>query len=195
MGVHLSPATLDAILVDLLPRQAFEALDDDLQITVLEIALAEPLKTLTRFLQAPVSLTGIASNGELSGPADVRHVSPHSLRFEIRRKSDESLFGVQVDIDAGLPAAACTALREAAVHCRRDLSHLPAPVVFEYGTASLSMSELSSLEPGDIVLFDECYIDGGQLRINISDRTFLRGAVNGLELTVGAPGSNEVVSL
>ena len=59
MDVHFSPATLDAVLMNLLSRQAFEALDTDLQFTVLETALSRPLSTLSRYLQMPVTLTAI----------------------------------------------------------------------------------------------------------------------------------------
>ena len=194
IGVHLSPATIEALLMDLLSRQAFEALDDDLQLTVLETALAEPLRTLARHLQTPVSLTGIAGAADPSGPGGVPLVSPHSLLFEIRRLSDERLFIVQIDLDAGLPDSALSVLQHSTVHRRRDLSSLPAPVVFECGSASLSISELRSLEPGDIVLFDQCYIDGGQLRINVSDRVFLRGAVRGFELAVAGTDTNEAAT-
>ena len=194
IGVHLSPATIEALLLDLLSRQAFEALDSDLQLAVLETALAEPLRTLSRYLQTPVSLTGITGTGEPSGPGGVPPVSPHCLLFEIFRQSDECLFVVQVDFDAGLPESACSVLQHSTVHRRRDLSSLPAPVVFECGSASLSISELRSLEPGDIVLFDRCYIDRGQLRINVNDRVFLRGAVRGFELAVAGTDNNEAVT-
>ena len=194
IGVHLSPATLEAVLMDLLSRQAFEALDDDLRLAVLEIALAEPLSTLSRYLQTPLTLTGFAAVGEPPSPVCVPYIAPHSLLFEIRRKSDESLFVVQVDLNAGLPEPARSVLHDTPVYRTRDLGSLPAPVVFEFGTASLSMSEIRSLEPGDIILFDECFIDGGQLRINVGDRMFHSGTVNGFDLTVAASESSEGVT-
>lgn len=197
IDVHLSPATLEAVLTDLLSRQAFEVLDKDLQFAVLETALREPLDTLTRHLQTPVTLTAITGIGEIdpaaeesSRPVGEPGSMPSSLRFEIHRQSDASLFVVQADLNAGLPESAQQVLNDNSVRRRRDFSALPAPVVFELGRAVLPASDAQGLEPGDIVLFDESYIDGGTLRISVADRMIHQGEVNGLELTVMATPVN-----
>ena len=197
MDVHLSPAALEGLLTDLLSRRAFAALDEDLQLAVLETALAEPLDALKRYLQTPVTLTGVRRNGKpprQAGPAGKRQVPPHSLQFEIRRHADDALFAVQVDLNSGLPEPARSVLGDSGACRRRDLGYLPAPVVLELGSASLPASELRSLEPGDIVLFDECYIGGGQLRVNVGDLLFRTVRVNGAQLTVSAPEGSEPAS-
>ena len=194
MDVHFSPATLDAVLMNLLSRQAFEALDTDLQFTVLETALSRPLSTLSRYLQMPVTLTAIRAPegtdptaGDSGCPVTASGNPPHSLLFEISRKSDASIFVVRADLNAGFSNPAAVLPPDTRVRHRRDLSTLPVPVVFELGSTVLSASDLRCLEPGDIVLFDECYIDGGKLRINVCDRMFHQAEVNGLDLAVIAP--------
>lgn len=199
IDVHLTPATLEAVLTDLLSRQAFEELDNDFQFAVLETALADPLDTLSRYLQTPVTLTattGIGGTGpdtdEQGCPVGEPRSIPHSLRFDIHRQSDASLFVVQADLDAGLPESALQILGDGSARRRRDFAALPAPVVFELGRAVLPASDAQSLEPGDIVLFDESYVDNGKLRISVGDRIIHQGEINGLDLTVTATPANEV---
>ena len=197
-GVHLSPATFEAVLMDLISRQCFEALDDDLQLAVLEAALAEPLVALAKHLQTPVTFQEITAvrTLEAGSATDARDTSeeraltgqpefaPNSILFEVCRQTDQARYMVRVDLMAALPEPARSVLNDTAAKRHRDFSRLPAPVLFEVGRASLPISEFRTLEPGDIILFDECYISAGQLRVNIGDRIFYQGDVDGLDLAI-----------
>ena len=198
LDVHLSRGTLDAVLMDLLSLQAFEALDEDLQFTVLETALAEPIGVVARALRTPVILTAILAIRHTDPTAQVPNSSgdaprnlPQRLLFEIRLDSDTSLFVVEVDINAGLPESAGMVLNDSTAVRRRDFSGLPAPVVFELGSAALSAADLVRLEPGDIVLFDECYVDGGKPRISVCGRTIRHVEVNGVDMSFAPPPGHD----
>ena len=199
IDVHLSPATLEAVLTDLLSRQAFEELDNDFQFAVLETALADPLDTLSRYLQTPVTLTATTGIGGTGPDTDepgcpVKEPPQHTAQPAVR---DPPAIGCIPFRGAGRPrrrlarvglADSRRRFRQAPARLRRPA---PAPVVFELGRAVLPASDAQGLEPGDIVLFDESYVDDGKLRISIGDRIIHQGEINGLDLTVTATPANE----
>lgn len=197
--VHLSPATLDAILSDLIPREAFETVADDLKLAVLEAALSKPLGALTEHLKTSVTLqaitqvrgscpterantaTDIDSERE---PGGLRPSTPNSVLFEVRRQSDAASFNLQVDLLSALPGSVQRLLSEPSARRRRDFGQLPATVTFEMGTSSLSAREFQSLEPGDIVLFNQNFISERQLRVNIGDSIYMLANVDEFGLTI-----------
>ena len=189
---HFNPAALDFVLGGLIDAAAFATLDDDLKLAVLETGLAAPLGALTALLGAEVVLAGIVGD-----PADAaRAASPgldgdealpfHGLLFEVRRPPEVVRCAVLVDFFSPLPELVVERLAGSPTARTRDLEGLPIPVTFELGAASLSQVELRSLEPGDIVLFDQCHAGEGRLRVNICDRFFLMGELDGHRLTVQA---------
>ena len=93
-------------------------------------------------------------------------------------------FAVLVDLASPLPESVVGRLAASPAGRTRDLEGLPVPVTFELGAASLSSVELRSLEPGDIVLLDQCHAAEGRVRVNICDRLFLMGELEGQRLTV-----------
>ena len=186
---HLDPAAVDCALGGLIDASAFATLDDDLKLAVLETALAVPLGALTALLGAEVVLEGIVGDrtdgaGAASPRLDGDEAAPFGLVFEARRPPEVVRCAVLVDLASPLPESVVERLAASPAGRARDLGDLPVPVSFELGAASLSSAELRSLEPGDIVLFDQCHAAEGRLRVNICDRLFLMGELEGHRLTV-----------
>ena len=188
--VRLNRAAVDCALGGLVDAPAFATLDDDLKLAVLETALDAPLGALTAWLRADVVLEGIAGErmdaaGAASRRPDGDAAAPFGgLLFEARRPPEVVCCAVLVDLVSPLPASVVERLVESPAVRTRDLEGLPVPVTFELGAASLSPAEFRSLEPGDIVLFDQCHVVEGRLRVNICDRFFLVGELEGHGLTV-----------
>ena len=192
---HLNRAALDFALrglidAGLIDAWAFATLDDDLKLAVLETALSAPLGALAALLGAEVVLEGIVGDRtDAAGAASPRLDGDEAARldallFEVRRPPEGVRCAVLVDLVSPLPASVVERLVESPSGRARDLEGLPIPVTFELGDASLSSVELGSLEPGDIVLFDQCHAAEGRLRVNICDRLFLMGELEGHRLTV-----------
>lgn len=177
--VHLDAAALATVLGDLLPADAFEALDGDLRAAVLAAALARPLAALTEALRAEIVLEDVPSGPGVDAPADP---PPESVRLEVRGPADAVRCTVEVELQGPLPAPVLETLGQ--YTARRDCGAVPVPVTFELGSSRLSEAELASVEPGDIVLFDECHLADGRLRVNVCDRWFVTGALTGFDLTI-----------
>ena len=187
--VRLNPAAVDCLLGDLIAGSDFAALDDDLQLAVLETALAAPLGALTALLRADVVLVSIAGSRVVAGTESERldgdgAASVGSLHFEVRQPPEVVRCAILVDLDSPLPESVVEYLAESPTGRDRDVGGLPVPVRFELGAASLSSVEFRSLEPGDIILLDQCFVEEGRLRINICDRVFRMGELEGHRLTV-----------
>ena len=207
LWVHLDAGALEVALDGLTTPPFFASLDDDLKMAVLETALAEPLAALTGLLHAEVvldsidteSLNGSRSQGERVSqnepvvdssvePADnlcrSSAAPPPRLLFEVRMPADVVRCTVLVDLLAPLPAGVLETLEASPGPRSRDYGGLPVPVSFELGAASLSAAEFRSLEPGDIVLFDDCYIADDKVRVNVCDSIYRFGSLDGLDLTL-----------
>ena len=187
--VHLDPAAVDCALDGLIDASAFATLDADLKLAVLETALDAPLGALTALLRTEVVLEGIVHDRMGAGAASRRldgdrAAAVDGLLFEVSRPPEVVRCAVLVDLVSPLPASLVERLVESPGGRTRDLEGLPVPVTFELGAASLSSAELRSLEPGDIVLFDQCHVVEGRLRVNICDRFFLTGELEGHRLTI-----------
>ena len=188
--VRLNPTAVDCLLGDLIAAPEFASLDNDLKLAVLETALTLPLDALTALLRAEVVLESIVGDpvdaGAPSRALDGDRAAPiaSSLLFEVRQPPEVVRCAVQVDLVSPLPGSVVQYLAESLAGRRRDLGGLPVPVTFELGAASLSSAELRSLEPGDVVLFDQCYVREGRMRVNVGDRVFHMGELEGYHLTV-----------
>ena len=187
--VHLNPAAVGCALGSLIDVPSFASLDDDLKLAVLEAALAVPLGPLSALLRAEIVLESIidgskAAGTELRLPEEGGAFSFPGLLFEIRQPPELVCCAVLVEFVSPLPESLIKCLAEYATGRNRDLGVLPVPVRFELGASSLSSVEFRSLEPGDIVLFDQCHIVEGRLRVNIGDRIFLVGELEGQRLTL-----------
>ena len=186
---HLNRAAVAFALGDVIDVAAFATLDDDLKLAVLETALAAPLSALTAALGAEVvleSMTGdlIDAGAESRGLDEDESVPLNGLLFEVRHPPEMVRCAVLVDLVTPLPESVLEGLAKCSAGQTRDLGGLPVPVTFELGAASLSSVEFRSLEPGDIILFDQCYVVDGRLRVNICDRIVLLGELEGHRLTV-----------
>ncbi len=183
--VHLDAAALATVLGDLLPADAFGGLDGDLRAAVLATALARPLAALTAALRAEIVLEGVPGPGA-DAPA---HPPPGSVLLEVRGPADVVHCTVEVELQGPLPAPVLETLGQ--YPARRDCGAVPVPVTFELGSSTLSEAELASVEPGDIVLFDECHLADGRLRVNVCDRWFVTGALTGVDLTIEEASEEE----
>ena len=186
---HLNHAAIDSALAGLLDAPTFSTLDDDLKLAVLETALAAPLGALSTSLSAEVVLEGVVHDERDAGAASRRPDGEEALPLGglllvARRPPEVVRFSVLVDIVSPLPPSVVERLVGSPAARTRDLGDLPVPVTFELGTALLSSTDFQSLEPGDIVLFDQCHVVEGRLRVNICDRQFLTGKLDGHRLTV-----------
>ena len=175
--------------MDLISRQAFEALDDDLKLAILESALAGPLDALAKHLQTPITLNSMTAGTDAdergaAAPGGNAGTSPNRLLLDILRRADSARFAVEVELRSALPESVRSLLKEATADQRRKFSQLPASVTFELGAASISADNFRSLEPGDVILFDQCYIGESRMRINVCNRFFQQGEVDGFNLTV-----------
>ena len=187
--VHLNHAAIDSALAGLLDASAFATLDADLKLAVLETALAAPLGALATLLGAEVVLEGVVRDkmdpGAASRRLDGEETAPFGgLLLVANRPPEVVRFAVLVDIVSPLPPPVLERLVGSPAARTRDLGGLPVPVTFELGTALLSSTDLRSLEPGDIVLFDQCHVVEGRLRVNVCDRQFLMAKLDGHRLTV-----------
>ena len=187
--VRLNHGAVEAALGPLIAEPAFATLDDDLKLAVLETALDEALAGLRALLGTEVSLNGLdadpAGSGQRLNPGNTTGDPPlHSLVCEVRLPADVVRCSVLVELLSPLPDSVLAKLAIVAEPRWKGLGGLPVPVTVEFGSASLSAAEIGSLEPGDIVLFDQCHILEGRLRINICDSVFLVGTLDGLNLTV-----------
>ena len=187
--VHLNSAAVDCALGGLIDASAFATLDEDLKLAVLETALAAPCSALTELLHAEVVLEGIIGDRMDAGAGSRRLDGDEAARFdallfEVRRPPDTLLFALLLDLVSPLPESVTERLVKSPAGRTRDLGGLPVGITFELGAASLSSVEFESLEPGDIVLFDQCHVVEGRLRVNICGRFFLMGELEGQRLTI-----------
>ena len=190
--LHLDAAAVDAVVGGFIAADAFTALDSELQLAVLETAMASPLARLGETLRSEVVVQAIRTapaEADSGGTPDSdssggQRPSAGSLLLEVHGIRDTVYCTVLLDIDAPLPDAVTTAL---GVGRRRwDCSHLPVRVTFEAGCASVAAREFMMLEPGDIVLFDQCYVADDRVRVNICDTEFRVGRLEGLCITLEA---------
>ena len=187
--VRLIGGAVEEALGQLMPASAFAALDEDLKLAVLETTLAEPLVALRTLLGADVVLESIdAGQGEDGGSSSESFVARNgplnSLLFEVRVPADVVRCRVLVDVLTPFPASVLAHLASFSGSQANDFGDLPVPVTVEVGEASLSAAEFSSLEAGDVVLFDQCHVLDDRLRVNVGNRAFLVGTLEGLNLTV-----------
>ena len=184
LKVHLDRAAAETALGDLVAWPAFERLDPDLRAAVLDAALTRPLTILTDLLRAEVALDGVPpapahADETRAGP---ENAARRDVLCEIVTDTDIVRCCVMIELTDPLPRSVIDVL--AGFRRSRDCGGLPCPVTFELGDAVLSEVELRSLEPGDIVLFDRCYLSEDRLRVNICDRVSRIGTLDGFGLTL-----------
>ena len=183
LKVHLDRAAAETALGDLIAWPAFERVDQDLRAAILDTALARPLALLTNLLRAEVVLDDVPAPADRDASEAGRvHAAPEELLCEVRTDEGIVRCSVVVEVAGPLPLSVIEFL--ATFRRSRDCGGLPCPVTFELGYAGLSEAELRSLEPGDIVLFDRCYLSEDRLRVNVCDRVSRIGTLDGFDLTL-----------
>ena len=182
---HLDAAAVDVVLGDLAGTVSFDTLDGDLQVAVLEEALAEPLAAMARSLSAEVVLDGRPSAAADTGSPPP---SPGEVQIDVHDPGGRTRCAVLLELGSPLPSATLETL--AASAGRRDCADVPIPVTFELGQAEISGVDLRSLAPGDIVLFDRCYLVENQMRVDFGGGITRLGTIAGSDLSIGTtPGS------
>ena len=184
LKVHLDQTAAETAFGDLIAWPAFQRLDQDLRAAVLDAALAGPLTILTDLLRAEVVLEGVHPTPADPDPAAAGRATaaPGELLCEVRTDTDIVRCSVMLELAGPLPPSVIEAL--AGFRRPRDCGGVPCPVTFELGDAALSQAEFRSLEAGDIVLFDRCYLAEDRLRVNVCDRVSRMGTLAGFRLTV-----------
>ena len=188
--LHLDAGAVDAAVGSLIAVADFTALDAELQLAVLETALSTSLAHLGNALRGEVVLQNIraeqADEDARDGPGDDssadRRPSAGFLLLEVRGARGTVGCTMLLDVDAPLPDTVTKALGEG--RRRWDCSDLPVRVTFEAGCASVAAREFRTLEPGDIVLFDHCYVTNDCLRVNICDSESRMGRLEGRRVTL-----------
>lgn len=182
--LHLDAGALDAAVGGFIAADAFGVLDVELQLAVLETAMATALARLGEALRAEVVVQDVRPAHPDADGCDMidKHLPAGSVLLELHGPRDTVYCTVLLALDAPLPAAVTMALGVGR-RCR-DLSNLPVPVTFEAGCASVATREFRTLEPGDVVLFDRCYVSDDHVRVNICDSEFRMGRLRGLRVTL-----------
>jgi len=196
--LHLDTGAVDAAVGGFIAAADFAALDAELQLAVLETALSTWLAPLGEALRAEVVLQDIRAAQQDEDTRDVPgedssgdyRPSAGSLLLEVRGAPGTVRCSVLLDIDAPLPDAVRTAL--GASRRRWDCSDLPVRIAFEAGCASVAAREFRTLEPGDIVLFDRCYVTDDRLRVNICDSESRMGRLEGRRVTLAEDSPRDV---
>ena len=189
LRVRLNRAAVEAAVGALVSERTFAALDNDLKMAVLELALDRPLAALGELLGAEATLDRIEASE--AGPDDssnqgdaARGTALNSLTFEVRLPADVVRCRVVVELLAPLPDSVLAKLSTVPASPAGRFGDLHVPVTFELGRTSMSAADFGFLEPGDILLLDPCHVREGRLRINVRDGIFHAGTFDGLDVTV-----------
>ena len=190
LKVHLDRAAAETALGDLIAWPAFERLDQDLKAAVLDAALARPLAIADgSALRAEVVLDRVpdGTRGADVTRAGRENAAPQELLCEVRF-SDTEIVRCSVMIEVDRPAAAFRD-RTSSPNCvgRATAEGCPAQSPSNWVTPDCPKPSFRSLEPGDIVLFDRCYLADDRLRVNVCDRVSGVGTLDGSRLTLVEP--------
>lgn len=165
---RLDATAVETLIGGLVAAPAFQVLDKELQAAVLETALVGPLAALRQWLDAEVILEDVLDAD--AGAEAVADGLAVALLFDIGDPAGGVRCSVLVELSSPLPAATVETLARGALRC--DCGEVPVPVTFELGSTELSATDLGSISPGDIVLFDRCYFADETLRVNVAGRAF-----------------------
>ena len=175
--VYLNVPGMDALLGGIAPFSALQSLPEDLQLALLTAAMAPLAETLQEQWGVVLTLERFESlSGEVAG---------NGLLFSITPAHTAAAQNILVVIESALPTAFVERLcKVKPVASVRDYALLAVPVRFEVGAALLSLSEISLLRHGDIILLESSYLSDGHLRVNISDYFSCLAQIDGNSLIV-----------
>ncbi len=176
LSVYLSDSALDALLVHIVPSSSLKALPEDLQFALLSATIFPLTNTLKKQLGAILTLEGF----EWSDGA-----TANGLFVQITSAQITSAQTILVTIDRPLPAPVADWLGDAGqAPIAKDYAWLTLPVNLELGHASLTVSDIQSLQSGDIVLLSTSYLSDGRLRVSISNHFSCLARISGNDLIV-----------
>ncbi|AMO57374.1 hypothetical protein GZ77_15665 [Endozoicomonas montiporae] len=158
--IYLGNRLLDAFLPGKLDHQGLQKLPDDLRMAVLNHAITPSFQSFSELLGISWSL----QNFESTKPEE----PPATLGLNIRQNSINTRIELQID-DLLL-----SILEAIPTHHPRSLPDIPFWATLEKGQSRLSLSELKSLETGDIVFLDQ-HTSDEQVIVRVNRRTAFLG--------------------
>lgn len=200
MRAHLGASALETALNGLIPVDAFESLDRELQLAVLNASLEEPFALLGAWVGAEMRLLEIHAPTQAAGGVADNHTGGSTATAPPggapQARTRDSCWALAVSGPGN--GSKCTILMEflspppeslnaalaSPLQRRRDLDHLSFPVCLELGSTALPMADCRNLESGDILLLDEFHAADGGLRINVGNASIWQGQLTGNELTI-----------
>jgi type III secretion protein Q len=127
----------------------FSAQGDSCAAMLLECALLEVIEPLERWLEQPLQVTSIASSLTAIPPTPR---CPLSLMLDVRLSSTGASWAVPLHMDPQAAGLVADALDRHAVPARHALTALRLPMSVTRGDVQLSVAELRSLRPGDVLM-------------------------------------------
>lgn len=132
------------------------------------LGLIEPLEHLTGYSLRVMETSGAAES--TSEPAVL------SLMLEVQIAQGSAL-SVPLQLNADAASLIADLLDQHAAPASQSLSALRLPLTVEGGEAPLSLAELRSLRPGDVLMLDDC--PDAQVRLVLDHRLQARAELNG----------------
>ena len=172
LRAHLNAGALQLALGGLVSRETFAKLDRRLQLALLATTLRQPLEAIGNRLGVTVQLSQV-----LDPPPDPQPGAPANCwAFEVYDPQQQAACKLLVEFLGQLPNPAQAALASAAAR-RRSLDQVPVSASLELGRTALPLAECRGLEPGDVIMLDECYLADNRLRVNVGDALSWQGCV------------------
>ena len=151
---------------------------DEVRAAVFEAALESLLDRFEAWSGHTADIPGIEM-----APAESE--VPASLFFELRRASNPAVIRGHLQVNESGTALLKEMIEKLPPAAGREWDDLPIRVWFEMGSARLSVRELASIEPRDIVLPDECALQNrNRVRIRWAPDRRLNGVLQDRTITV-----------
>lgn len=151
------------LLGDHLPASAIDTLPSSLRIAVFEAVLDAPITDYERALGQSIVIEDVSTRPAATDAAA-------SLFFGGAPALRPDLASASLSLDDGALSLVCAALERLPDRPRETWHCLPVPVRFEVGSVALHGHELRGIEPGDVLIPDECtYLhDNRQVRVRVA---------------------------
>ena len=172
LRVHLDIGALQLAVGRLVSTETFAKLDRRLQLAILATTLRQPLEAIGNRFGVTVQLSQVSDP-----PPGLQARAPANCwTFEVYEPKQHAACKLLVEFLSPLPTPARVELASAASR-RRSLDQVPASASLELGRTSLPLAECRGLEPGDVLMLDECYFADNRLRVNVCDALTWQGRV------------------
>ncbi len=182
LRVHLDASALQAAIGGLTSIETFATFDRRLQLALLTTTLRQPLEAIGNWFGVTAQLSQV-----VVPPPDPQHRVPANCwTFEVYDTSHHAACKLLVEFLGPLPTPVRAALESAATR-RRCLDQVPISASLELGRTSLSLAQCRELEPGDVVMLDECHLADNHLRVNVCDALTWQGRITPSNAVVAEP--------